>query len=398
MVALANLQPASFRGARFLCPKDSASEGRNTIEHKYPDAGGNAARYAEDNGYCPPEFTITAVLHGPNLLSDFQALRGALNRKGPGTLHHPYYGAQLCAVKGPWKVQREDADSGVLTLDITFLVTSSAIFPALATAIPAVVSGLASGFITTALQSFAAAFGSPVLSAVSIGVLAAGVRAVSNAFQDVSGAPDVALAMGHFAESADRYVTDGTELASRMETLWRGAFEDLTYSSTEITRTLRKVDAEVAAIQVAAEAIRPTTLDYAARQQAMLSYSTFARLVTLASLAESTASATYTTADAVHDAQSVLLDTYAGIRLQDVSNDVGESIKDVMGAALAVLRDLELQLPRVAVQKLMAPIPASILAYMLYGSDSRTETVADLNLDQCPILLEYQANVLTGVE
>lgn len=394
MVALANLQPASFRGARFLCPKDNAQEGRNSIEHKYPDSN---RRYVEDNGYCPPEFSLTAVLHGPNVLGQFKSLQGALNRKGPGTLRHPYYGSQLCAVKGPWKVTREDTDAGVLTLDITFLVTSNAIFPAILAAIPAVVSSLAGSFISKALGSFASAFGNPLLSPVTMGVLASGLRAVVSRFDSLSAAPDVANAGRRLETSAERYLSNGSELAAEMETLWRGPFEDYSYDGLEIASAMSAVDSELEDIQAAAHEINPTTSDLILRQSTMLTMAAHGRLVTLAAMADALSSGTHTTAESVHQAQATLLETYGAIDLDLVDNDLGESIKDVVGAAMQVLRDKELQLPRVDDQKLAAPMPASVLAYLLYGSDDRLITIADLNPTQNPILLEYEANVLTEV-
>ena len=158
MVALVDLQPASFRGAAFLCPKDHVKEGRNTIDHKYPNS---SYRYAEDNGYTPPEFDMTCVLHGPNLLSDFSRLRSALNTPGPGTLRHPWYGAQYCAVKGPWKVCRDDRDSGVLELEVTFLVTGPPAFPGLVSGIAATISTLSASAVTASFAAFTAEFKMP---------------------------------------------------------------------------------------------------------------------------------------------------------------------------------------------------------------------------------------------
>ena len=158
MVALVDLQPASFRGAAFLCPHDHVKEGRNTIDHKYPNS---SYRYAEDNGYTPPEFDMTCVLHGPNLLADFSRLRAALNTPGPGTLRHPWYGAQFCAVKGPWKVSREDRDSGVLELDVTFLVTGPPAFPGLVSNIAATISTLSASAVAASFAAFTAQFNLP---------------------------------------------------------------------------------------------------------------------------------------------------------------------------------------------------------------------------------------------
>lgn len=393
MTMLYDLAPASFRGVRFLCPKDQTAEGRNSILHHYPDSD---RLYAEDNGYSPPEFTITAVLHGRDVIAQFRSLRAALNRKGPGTLHHPFYGAKLCAVKGPWKVTREDSDLGVLTLEICFVETTLAIFPLAGVAIPAVVTSLAGAFIGNAITSLARVLGS-LQSDASISAMASAVRSTAASFNDLTGAADVSLAVAHFTESAERYVLDPPTLATETQKLFRGAFEDTTYTGEEITRTLRKVDAVLADVAADGEAITPSTLDYAARRSALLDYATHCRLCTLACMADAISGTTYVTADAVEDAQTLLLDTYAAIDLTRINNDLGLEIGNVVAAAMEVLRELELQLPRIESQLLFTPTPASVLAYMLYEDEARVQTLIDLNMDQNPALFERRANILTGV-
>lgn len=151
MVALADLAPASFRGAPFLVPRDHVEEGRNTINHLYP---GSQNRYAEDNGATPPEFHLTCFLHGLDLMARWARLRAALNQPGPGTLMHPWYGAQFCAVKGPYKVVRDDKDSGVLELQICFLVTGPPVYPSLVTGIAASISTLSAKAIALSFSTF----------------------------------------------------------------------------------------------------------------------------------------------------------------------------------------------------------------------------------------------------
>ena len=161
MVALNDLAPASFRGAGFLVPRDHASEGRNTIDHKFPN---KTDRYAEDNGGTPPQFNLTCVLHGATLAYDWSRLRSALNVPGPGTLRHPWYGSQLCQVKGPWKVSRDDKDSGVLQIEVEFLVTSNGpSFPSLnGIGIAATITGLSGSAISSIFSSFSSNFSLPV--------------------------------------------------------------------------------------------------------------------------------------------------------------------------------------------------------------------------------------------
>lgn len=167
---LDDLRAASFRGAHFLCPNDHLEEGRNVIAHHYP---GSSVLFAEDNGGYPPEFTLTCIIHGPNWLADYSRLRTALNRPGPGTLKHPWYGSQTCAAK-KWRAKRRDDDLGVIELEVCFLATTpSAIFPAQITGIAASISTLAAGAIGAIFTGFSAGFSVPTspYSQQSVGTL-----------------------------------------------------------------------------------------------------------------------------------------------------------------------------------------------------------------------------------
>jgi len=205
---LRDLSPASFRGVAFLCPNDTTEEGRQSIEHHYPDAN---FRYVEDNGLIPPKFKITAILHGDNLPAKVRALRNALNTPGPGTLKHPYYGSNNCAVIGPYHVSRKDEDSGVITFEINFAVTGPAIFPGLAAMIPAVISGLAASVISDIKNLMPEAYGAGPLSDVSRTVIAQGITTVGSALQSQFAAATTVPA--RLVAAAPNLASDATALA-----------------------------------------------------------------------------------------------------------------------------------------------------------------------------------------
>src|SRR5262249_17175847 len=118
-------------------------------------------RYAEDNGGTPPEFHITAYLHGLTLLADFARLRAALNTPGPGTFRHPWYGAQICAVRGPWKVMRDDRDARVLELEICFLVPGPPAYPSITPSVAASIAYLSTQAVESAWAPFNVQSGAP---------------------------------------------------------------------------------------------------------------------------------------------------------------------------------------------------------------------------------------------
>lgn len=398
MVMLRDLRPASFRGARFLCPHDRAEEGRNVIDHRYPDSN---IRYAEDNGYVPPEFRMTCILHGPNVLSDFAALRAALNQPGPGTLHHPWYGAQFVAAK-TWCVRREDRDSGVLEIEACFLVTGPAVFPGRTHAIAALVTGLSATFVANLFTLFQEQYGRPNLSAVTETVLSESIATVASTFLTVFGSvSDVQTAATHLSETPERYVTDGAALGPELQTMFRGPFEDLavTYSGADITTGMAQAASQAGDIVAAAQSLPVTgptaTHDYQIRAATLYTFATFVQLACLSSMAEAMAGTIYTTAEAVAAAERQLLALHAAIPTETLPSETADQIAKIVTAAMDVLRQQEFQLPNIGDLNVVQ-FPSSVLSYMLYDSDERTETLVDLNEELNPVLYDGDVNILIG--
>jgi prophage DNA circulation protein len=200
VVALANLAPSSFRGARFLTPRDHFESGRNAISHRFP-AKPSTSHYIEDNGGDPNTFHLTAYLHGPTLMSDWSRLRSALDEPGPGTLNHPWLGAVLVQHKGPYKVQRDDKDSGVLEITLTFIQTAGAIYPSLGGVIAASLSGLAGTSVAAALGALAGSLKLPS-SPISVGFINSIVDGVTGAVHDNFGATATVSAAADVLDSS----------------------------------------------------------------------------------------------------------------------------------------------------------------------------------------------------
>ncbi len=403
MVALADLRRASFRGAGFLVPSDQTEEGRHSIIHQYPDS---PLRYVEDNGYCPPEFHVTAVLHGRGLLSQFSALRSALNRPGPGTLHHPYYGTQFVAVIGPWKVKREDKDAGVLELDIKFAVTGPAVFPGNFGSISAVVTGLASTLISSAFAAFAARYGNPVLSPASFAALNAGTVEIGETVLTKFGSIATAqIPASHLVTYPERYVADGDLLANALQSVLRAPLDDpaVTYDGARIVVGMAAIDQAALAMQAVADKTPTTTKDYVVRKQSLESYSVFVRIGCLSSMADAMAGTTYVTVESVHAAARQINRIYQSIPLEVLPHDLGQSVADLVAATLGVLHQQELQLPHLSLLD-VNEYPASVLAYMLYEDDrnpasephlaAHTSTLVNLNSSQSPVLLNGPTHIL----
>lgn len=216
----ADIAPASFRGVRFYVPKDTVEQGRNIIHHNYPDSN---LRYDEDNGGHAPTFKFPAWLFGAGLPSQVKALHAALNKPGPGTLNHPYLGSWTCAAVGPYKTERSDDDAGVITLDLTFSVTTSgSIFPGVIGGVAAAVSVLAGSAVSSIASSFATSFGAGPLSAISRDAIAGQIQTIGTTMASAFASSTSPLQM---IAAAGNLASDPSGLVNLLATGMRSPFE-----------------------------------------------------------------------------------------------------------------------------------------------------------------------------
>lgn len=120
------LQPASFRGAPFQVDADEMGGGRRVQVHEYPQRD---VPYAEDLGRAAREISVTAFVVGDNFLTERDALLGALEQSGAGTLVHPWFGS-LQVVAKDWRVRHDRQRLGVCEISLNFVEAGVLAFPA----------------------------------------------------------------------------------------------------------------------------------------------------------------------------------------------------------------------------------------------------------------------------
>jgi hypothetical protein len=297
LVALNELSRASFRGVGFLVPDDDVEEGPNSIRHEYPD---RRSQYIEDNGGFAPQFQVKAILKGPGVVGKLNALRNALNARGPGTLRHPYYGSRRCSVMGPYKVHRSDGESGPIRLDITFAETAEAMFASGLGAIAAQVPGLA-GVAGAAIAAALAGGWQTGLSALSNGVLS---QAVGSAFGGYAaafpGAAGVVALAGNIVGDAGTLIGAPAELAGCFEKMSGLVFGSSLSDATicdGFGRMASVFGGDLAAARAGLEAA--FTPDLAGRFGNLTALASAGRGFALLGMAEACAGKSYVTADAV---------------------------------------------------------------------------------------------------
>lgn len=388
---LADLQAASFRGARFLVPYDTAEEGRNSIEHNYPDSN---KRYLEDNGLESANFQIIAILHGPNIRSDFARLRSALTKPGPGTLQHPWLGRQRVAVMGRFRVTRDDKDAGILEIDIPFGVTSSALFPSLLSGIPASVGGLAQAALATIFANLAAQWNTGG---------AAGTSTTINALMDeVSGfATKLSAGIGKKTDGALQIirqpavkVRSGADIQAALTTLFAEPFDDLDLTGSNLTAGFKAAADAVDDIAYSASRVRVRTRESQTRRDVLEVLADHTRAAVYAASAWAISDREHRTAEEVEADELYLYDLTRDIQNSEhLTAEARAMIVDIQTAISEVLADRALRTPRIALFQTTG-IPSAALSYALYDTENSTDTLIDLNPDQNPIWFDGEVSAL----
>jgi prophage DNA circulation protein len=110
------LQRATFRGVFFHVELSALETGRRVAVHEFP---GREIPQAEDLGRKARAFTVEAFVLGPDYDTDRDALRLALEQRGPGTLVHPRFG-RMTVQAGTVSLRETTAEGGMAVFSIAF--------------------------------------------------------------------------------------------------------------------------------------------------------------------------------------------------------------------------------------------------------------------------------------
>ncbi|MDR2187037.1 MAG: DNA circularization N-terminal domain-containing protein [Azonexus sp.] len=150
------LQKASFRKAEFFVGRAETEEGRRGVLHEYPQRDDP---FVEDLGRKAGEFSLEAIVIGPDYFSARDRLREALKAPGPGELVHPTLGRLQVALTGPVRFVEELVDAGgMCRFSLRFTETAVNTEPAARTDTAAVVDMAADTAVLAVADQFAQDF------------------------------------------------------------------------------------------------------------------------------------------------------------------------------------------------------------------------------------------------
>jgi prophage DNA circulation protein len=117
------LLPASFRDAAFFIQGAQTQVGRRTALHEYPQRDD---AFSEDLGQKADQFSIEAIVIGPDYFKARDALIAALKERGPGTLTHPWYGQRTVALASPARIAESPDEGGLARFTLEFVECGAA--------------------------------------------------------------------------------------------------------------------------------------------------------------------------------------------------------------------------------------------------------------------------------
>lgn len=190
-----NLQEASLRGVPFKVDEDEATFGRRVQVHEYPNRD---KPFAEDLGRATRRFSVQAYLIGDDFFEQRNRLIEAIEKPGPCTLVHPYYGEMTVTVDDAVRISHSGSEGRMCRVSFSFIESGELSFPT---------AGLATGQKLSSSVSF-------LDDAISSAFSAFGLDGMPDFLQN--GVLNDASDMMSTVTSAFQYVDSGISAASRL--------------------------------------------------------------------------------------------------------------------------------------------------------------------------------------
>lgn len=358
----------SLRGAEFQVRSNDLEFGRRQQAHEYPLRD---VPYVDDLGLKGRRFQIEVFVAGLDYTAARDRLVAEIEKPGPGTLVHPYYGTRQVAVLEA-RVRESSREGGMATFTLTCMEAGELTYPATSIDTAQATQDKVVKAREASLADFVRKFKVENLPGWSVTQLQDEVTrelsGITGVVGDVAGgiaaqirAPD---SLGAAIQSAIARVADLAGAPSRA----LGVYSSLSSAGAgspaipqaTVTRRTQAQDAS---------ALQRLTRETAAIEAAQ---------VTAAMEFESVDDALATRAQVIEnlDACMEATDPVTG---EPISDEVFDALRGLRTAVAQDLRERGAKLPRIARVTQSATLPASVVAYRLYGDASRADEIVARN-------------------
>ena len=418
-----DLQPASFRGVPFGVTSIVRSQELAADLQVFPGrARAGDAAHVEPLGLGPRRFKVAAFVWGPEYREARDALEEALHTPGPGRLVHPYRGELTVSILGRIDTTETPKRGGLALVSFEAVVTSE---PTLRRGpdTAAVMQRDLDAFLEDAARDFDDSYdteGVPDFAkAKSVDAFADAVEALQDARAQLAGAvgtvTDAAADVGAFAgelasfasapSSAARSLISAVGSVAALPGRVEGAVVDAVSSTRTIADDLLDAFDPLMRFGDGFASILETTLSRQSETRLRRAVAQTARAAALGHAARAVAALPFTSRahalevrlrlaasfDDLVDASSAGGDTASGARFYEALRRARTSTIEHLSAVASTL-------PETTVYEVPSPLPALVVAHLIYADATRAEEIIARNAIGQPGRIEagVELEVLRG--
>ncbi len=390
MTQLAELRPASYRGARFLIGDVSTDGGRKQVVHEFPNSN---RREIDDLGLLNKTYSITGLV---TTSAARDTLIRALDGDGLGELIHPVFGT-LNVSSQPYTVTETTRELGVIRFQMSFIQTAPQLFPVASPAKQAEISSQASSVISAINNEITARF--EVEGIANFDSAQSKLLAVADAIlgQSVSTAVDqgaisvFSKAVAVYTGGINQNIFDPQTLALTFTSMFNEFGLLSSDAQTMLNLTIGLID-----FGDSDEPTPTTTAVRIQRENNRQLVNSATRFNAMAQSYDNAVNIDFISAVDLEATEQQLEEAY-----QEVINDnnltdaTNELLIDLRTSVQSFLDEATTAAFKVAIVTDVREQPASILTYSYYGSTENTEDIVTLNNIVDPSFIEGNVNILT---
>ena len=392
---VAKLPVASFRGVEFAYQESSVDGGRKTISHEYTN---RKERYVEDLGGIEKKFSITAWTDNNVSFSDRDALIGALEAQGIGTLIHPTLGTHQVACIG-YNLTDSTKELGISKFTISFEVASLNINPSTLKGNKGFLANLKSKILGNSEAAFDSGWKSVTKAKAKFDSAVKTTKNAANEINRVSklvqGAgdtfSDLTTSINQIVASANSLVQSPSVLASKMRT----AFDNLSVaynSSKDVFDVVKNLfGSDSSDRQATGNSDREK--DIKANQDQI---NNMMNACAIAVAYNAAGNIDYQTLDELNQVNSELEAGFAALPTT-IDRETKRLISEIRIEASNIFSRLAISLPNVANYEQFNPISLNTLIYSLHGSLDLKDTILALNSFHDTSRISGTIKILTNV-
>lgn len=396
---LRNARTAQLGNARFLVESGEAEFGRKTVLHRYPMRD---RHYVEDLSRDTRTFTIEAYVIGADYMAARDAVIAEVERRGPHTLVHPYFGELQVDIVGRVRVQESTREGGMARITIPCIEAGELVFPSAAIATQEQVATLADSAIAAVEEEGAESF---VVQRIPSFVPDAATDLVDGLVErmdeitnTITTLPDV---VPQFLSALNELSVSASSLILAPATLAGKITDAIAQFNVIAARPQASLDVlkELFGFGDDLPVVNPMTPSRAQQADNQAAFTTLVQRAAVIEATRASASVAFDSYDTAVDTRDELI---AALDAQAELADDDSVYYALTGLKAAMINDIAARganLARIIERELNAPLPSLALAYDLYGDVELEEDVLTRNRVRDPLFvpsgatLEVLANV-----